>query len=201
MNTAILTCARKHEGAVRAVLVRALAERKPEGAIPVFLKYAEDENGKVRQAAFKALETYAGQDELPNLLNMLKSNENEGDQEGLERAILAVCKRIESGEEQTRLLLAALPQADDSTRASLILIIGNLPSEKTLEAVLEAVNDENELHSLWVLTGLISPFYDLLEELTTWTVERGVERNTASQYIADMFQSLSFAFRTKIGQL
>lgn len=55
------------------------------------------------------------------------------------------------------------------------------------------VDDEEQLNALWALTGLITPFYDLMDELTQWTVANGVDRQTASQYTADMFQSLSFA--------
>jgi pyrroline-5-carboxylate reductase len=55
------------------------------------------------------------------------------------------------------------------------------------------VNDEQQLHALWTLTGLITPFYDLLQELSSWTVDKGVDASTANQYIAGMFQALSLA--------
>ncbi len=55
------------------------------------------------------------------------------------------------------------------------------------------VTDEQELHVLWTLTGLITPFYDLLHELSSWTIANGVDAATANQYIAGLFQALSFA--------
>lgn len=55
------------------------------------------------------------------------------------------------------------------------------------------VSDEQQLHALWTLTGLITPFYDLLHELSSWTVANGVDADTAHQYIAGLFQSLCFA--------
>lgn len=55
------------------------------------------------------------------------------------------------------------------------------------------VTEENQLHSIWVLTGLITPFYDLMGELTDWTIENGVEEKIANAYMADLFHSLSFA--------
>lgn len=55
------------------------------------------------------------------------------------------------------------------------------------------VSDEQQLHALWTLTGLITPFYDLLYELSSWTVAKGVDAGTANQYIAGLFQSLCFA--------
>lgn len=54
------------------------------------------------------------------------------------------------------------------------------------------VTDEQQLHVLWTLTGLITPFYDLLHELSSWTIANGVDATTANQYIAGLFQALSF---------
>ena len=53
------------------------------------------------------------------------------------------------------------------------------------------VDDEGQLHALWALTGLITPFYALLTELGEWMMAHGVERDTANAYVASMFQSLS----------
>jgi len=54
------------------------------------------------------------------------------------------------------------------------------------------VADEDQLHAIWTLTGLITPFYDLLGSLSAWTVSHGVDETVANTYIADMFQSLSY---------
>ena len=54
------------------------------------------------------------------------------------------------------------------------------------------ITDENQLHAIWTLTCLITPYYDLLNELSDWTVARGVEKAIANQYIANLFQSLSY---------
>lgn len=55
------------------------------------------------------------------------------------------------------------------------------------------VNTEEQLHTLWTLTGLITPFYDLLHELAGWTIAHGVDAATANAYIADLFQALCHA--------
>lgn len=54
------------------------------------------------------------------------------------------------------------------------------------------VTDEPQLHAIWTLTGLITPFYDLLGELSAWTIEHGVDERVANTYVADLFQSLSY---------
>jgi len=55
-----------------------------------------------------------------------------------------------------------------------------------------AVTDEDQLHALWTLTGLITPFYEQLNALSQWTTDHGVDRSTADVYMADLFQSLSY---------
>ena len=54
------------------------------------------------------------------------------------------------------------------------------------------VADEQQLHAIWTLTGLITPFYDLLGGLSAWTISHGVDERVANTYIADLFQSLSY---------
>jgi len=54
------------------------------------------------------------------------------------------------------------------------------------------VAGEGQLHAIWTLTGLITPFYELLGELSSWTAGHGVEEGVANTYIADLFQSLSY---------
>jgi pyrroline-5-carboxylate reductase len=53
------------------------------------------------------------------------------------------------------------------------------------------VTDESQLHALWTLTGLITPFYDLLGGLSGWAIAHGVEPLTANAYTAHLFQSLA----------
>jgi pyrroline-5-carboxylate reductase len=54
------------------------------------------------------------------------------------------------------------------------------------------VADEGQLHTLWTLTGLITPFYEQLGALSEWATAHAVHRTTADTYIADMFESLSY---------
>jgi len=54
------------------------------------------------------------------------------------------------------------------------------------------IADEEQLHAIWTLTCLITPYYDLLNELSIWTINHGVDQKIANQYIANLFQSLSY---------
>jgi len=57
------------------------------------------------------------------------------------------------------------------------------------------VHDEAQLHALWSLTGLISPYYELLASLSEWTMTHGVAPAAANAYVANLFQSLSYLAR------
>jgi pyrroline-5-carboxylate reductase len=54
------------------------------------------------------------------------------------------------------------------------------------------VHDEEQLHALWSLTGLISPYFELLASLSEWTMAHGVAAAAANAYVANLFQSLSY---------
>ena len=53
------------------------------------------------------------------------------------------------------------------------------------------IHDEGELHAIWTLTGLITPFYELMAGLSSWAVANGAEGSTAGAYTAHLFQSLA----------
>lgn len=55
------------------------------------------------------------------------------------------------------------------------------------------IETEKQLHTIWTLTGLISPYYDLMAEISDWAVRNSVEKSIADKYVADMFSSLALA--------
>jgi pyrroline-5-carboxylate reductase len=52
------------------------------------------------------------------------------------------------------------------------------------------VSDEAQLHAIWTLTCLITPYYELLATLEEWSADHGVDRETAGSYIAGLFHAL-----------
>lgn len=53
------------------------------------------------------------------------------------------------------------------------------------------IENESELHTLWTLTGLIAPFYDLCETLSQWAQAKGIKASVADEYIMTMVWSLT----------
>jgi pyrroline-5-carboxylate reductase len=50
---------------------------------------------------------------------------------------------------------------------------------------------EHELSVLWAATAMIAPFYSLLETVSQWSAEKGVDSVTAADYTAAMFQAVA----------
>jgi pyrroline-5-carboxylate reductase len=50
---------------------------------------------------------------------------------------------------------------------------------------------ERELHLLWAVTGLISPFYALMEGIQSWCVAGGADPAASKRYTASMYAALA----------
>jgi len=61
------------------------------------------------------------------------------------------------------------------------------------------LHDERELHLLWAITGLISPFYALMETIQSWCVAGGADPETSKRYTASMYSSLAALAENKPG--
>lgn len=61
------------------------------------------------------------------------------------------------------------------------------------------VKDQRELHLLWAITGLISPFYALLETTQDWCVAGGADPETSRRYTASMYAALAGVAEAKEG--
>lgn len=55
-----------------------------------------------------------------------------------------------------------------------------------------AIQTEEELHAIWTLTGLITPIYELMDHLESWTASQGISTAVSTKYVADLFESLAY---------
>jgi pyrroline-5-carboxylate reductase len=53
------------------------------------------------------------------------------------------------------------------------------------------INDEKLSKNFWSTSGMMAPFYELLNTMSNWLVKRGVNRNKAQSYITSLFVALS----------
>ncbi len=53
------------------------------------------------------------------------------------------------------------------------------------------IKNEKSSINFWATSGMMAPFYELLNVMTNWLVKRGVKRNNAQKYITSLFLALS----------
>ena len=53
------------------------------------------------------------------------------------------------------------------------------------------INNEKLSKNFWATSGMMAPFYELLNIMCSWLVKHGVKRNKAQKYITSLFVALS----------
>ena len=53
------------------------------------------------------------------------------------------------------------------------------------------INNEKLSKNFWATSGMMAPFYELLNIMSSWLVKHGVKRNKAQKYITSLFVALS----------
>ena len=119
--------------AVRVNVIQTLVTRRDVDAMPVLLTLARDANADVRQAAFKALRTMAGQKEMPAIVSMLLDAQAASDLAGIERAMTAIVARIDKPDPAP--VVSALAKASNAQRPHLLAVLAGIGDEKSLAAV------------------------------------------------------------------
>ena len=53
------------------------------------------------------------------------------------------------------------------------------------------IKNEKLSNNFWSVSGMMAPFYELLNTISSWLVKRGVKRDDAQKYITSLFVALS----------
>jgi HEAT repeat protein/type 1 glutamine amidotransferase len=120
-------------GAVRVNVIDVLVARRAAEAVGTLLVAAADADANVRQAAYKALGSLGGRDELPMLVEMLLSADDASGQAAIERAINAMAPRLQAGD--GAIVIEAINRADADAKARLLGVLPRFGGEKALNAV------------------------------------------------------------------
>lgn len=87
---------------------------------------------------------------------------------------------------------ATLPYAAHAIGPSILF-----PRDQVAEALLKKVGtpiitrDEQELETLWVITAMMAPYFQLISDITCWATRQGVDSTTAGHFTVSMFEALS----------
>ena len=117
-------------------VIQCLVARRAPAAIDTLLKAAEMPDTRVRAAALKGLGELGDASTLPKLLKKLLAAKDERARGGPEKAVAAVCRRLDDPQATAPPLLDAYQQAGDTgAKASLIRILGRVRGDKALALV------------------------------------------------------------------
>ena len=53
------------------------------------------------------------------------------------------------------------------------------------------IQKENSSLNFWSTSGMMAPFYELLNCMSTWLIKRGIKKDDAQKYITSLFVALS----------
>ena len=101
----------------------------------------------------------------------------------------------------TRILRAA-PTPAAARRMGAILLC---PPDPEIAGLLESLgqlvqlDDEADLDAYWAVTGLMAPYFGLLEAIAAWLVRHGQDPATTAAYVAATFHALGAAGEARAG--
>lgn len=126
---------RQATGSSRRVFLELAGQRRIAGAVPEFVKAANDADPALRAAGLKALGATAGIGELPALTGLLAKAASASELAPVEAALESACARIPDKAACTDQLLAALPAAQSPAKCALLRVLGTLGTPPGLDAV------------------------------------------------------------------
>ena len=121
------------DSAVRSNIIDVLVARREAQALGSLIKIASDRNVDVRAAAYKAIGTLGGRDELAGVVGMLIANKDSSERGALERALNSIAGRL--GPDDAGAVIAGLQKADVEGRAGLLGVLSRLGGSEALAAV------------------------------------------------------------------
>ncbi|MEW6234548.1 MAG: HEAT repeat domain-containing protein [Candidatus Omnitrophota bacterium] len=149
----ILAIVKSADAKIQPALIRSLAARRTDGAIPVLLPLALDANAEVRKESIKALSQLAKEENLPQLLPLIAESKNEDDIQAVEKAVLSIAKQVVDEAKRSEYFINALPDAPPALRISLLRMLTELGGEKACGAVRDSMakdGDESVRHAAYL---------------------------------------------------
>jgi HEAT repeat protein len=142
VNPAILAAMDTQEAGVRAELLAVLAARNVRESLPVVLRCAADADPAVRAAALDALRFMADEQQVDELIRLVRQTQDRAERRKAELALMAVCGRAR--EKCAETLAAGLADAVGPTRIVLLQALGRAGGPAALEATAACLQDQDE---------------------------------------------------------
>jgi HEAT repeat protein len=135
----ILEQMKSAEGQYRSELIRILADRRYEAALPVLLSEARHGDADVSREALRALRIMAKPKHLPELIEVLKDQTDPGLRRYAEQAVAYTVQKAQTPTQGIDVVLAAYGSNERAEiRDSLLRVVGMLKDQRAYEVVLKA---------------------------------------------------------------
>jgi HEAT repeat protein len=136
---------------VQVTLMEILAERRAVACVPELLRAAEHDDAKVRGAAMAALSQLASEDAIPGLVRGVLKAASGPERDAAEKALMAVCQRIESREKRAIPVLATFDSLSPAEQTALLPALGRIGGEAAIPIIERAITSQDaKMHEMGV---------------------------------------------------
>lgn len=143
------TLAATNDAGLRVALIDLLDVRSPASATAELLRQAADPDPKVGLAAYRAMRSLAGLNEVPALIALTKTCKDGSLRAAAESALYYACTRTSDVEQAGGMVLAELRQAtEDLDKGSWVKTLALLGYDKALPVIAPSLRDPNS----WLAT-------------------------------------------------
>ena len=141
VDSKLFSSLQQSSGKMRRVLIELVEQRRLEGALPLFVKYAEDEDPDVRATALDAIATIGGEEQIPDLVKMIQKTQDRTQRQNIEKALVTISRR--SGAPAVKHLLPLAQGSDSATRVVAIRTLASAGGPEALATVKSATSDKD----------------------------------------------------------
>jgi len=127
----------------RIALIEIISDKQALDCADLVFSQAEDKDEKLRLAALSALENISDDDDISDLIRLLKSTDKKKEISLLQNALVSASQFVEDPEKRAEKICHALDEAKDRDKIVFLRVLSEIGGTKALEAVLEAQKSEN----------------------------------------------------------
>jgi type 1 glutamine amidotransferase/HEAT repeat protein len=130
---------------VKIELILAANQRRISAATPILLQTAKAPESQVRVESIRALKITAGDQNLPDLIELLVNAPTASERSELETTIIAVALKAPAEKRKSEIVMNRLnalpPRTNPEARESLLRVLGGIGDEAALPILIAALND------------------------------------------------------------
>lgn len=145
VDSKLFSSLKESSGRMRRVLIELVEQRRLDGALPLFVQYAQsDDDADVRATALDAIGTIGGEEQLEPLVAMLQKTptDDRRQRQNIERALVTICRR--AGNPAATPLIALANTREPANRVVAIRALAACGGAEALATVNAAVTAKEQ---------------------------------------------------------